>query len=105
MLLRRMLMILLVILLVVPSSPVLAKDHVPSSDTPVPEVSIAKTKTYDTSVYKVIHEEIEETPIAKGVILTQFNRFDTEGWLRGNIMKVNLSEETLSTNLLTPGHV
>ncbi|WLD94364.1 phosphodiester glycosidase family protein [Alkalihalobacillus sp. AL-G] len=105
MFLKRLLIIMLAVLILVPISPALAKDDVPSSDTPVPQPSIATTTTNETTVYKVIHEEIEETPIAKGVTLMQFNRFDTEGWLRGDVMKVNLSEETLSTNLLTPGNV
>ncbi|WP_257348515.1 phosphodiester glycosidase family protein [Pseudalkalibacillus decolorationis] len=106
---KRFLSAMLAVSIIVPVSPVLAKDHYPaSSDTPVPETSVAapsSQSTGDSSLYKVIHEEIDETPIAKGVTLMQFDRFDTEGWLRGDVMKVNLAEETLSTNLLTPGHV
>lgn len=57
------------------------------------------------STAAVIHEERAEETIATGIHLTQFNRFDTQGWVEGAVMKVDLAEESIKTNLLTPGAV
>lgn len=53
----------------------------------------------------VIYEERSEEPVAPGVTITPFTRFDTEGWVEGVIMSVDLSEETVTTNLLMPEKV
>ncbi|MDR4886054.1 phosphodiester glycosidase family protein [Fredinandcohnia sp. QZ13] len=45
------------------------------------------------------------TPIGPGVELTSFERFDARGWLNGEIMTINLGNDSISTDLLFPGSV
>ncbi|TCW34978.1 3',5'-cyclic AMP phosphodiesterase CpdA [Laceyella sacchari] len=54
---------------------------------------------------QLIHEETEEEQIAQGISLMQFTRFDTNGWLEGASLTVDLAEPSVKTNLLTPPHV
>ncbi|MEC3885688.1 phosphodiester glycosidase family protein [Halobacillus sp. HZG1] len=87
--------------LLMPTTTVLAKEQ-QSSDTPVTETTSSDSLKV---LHPVIHEEKETTPIALGLTLTQIDRFDVAGWLRADVLKANLSENTLSTDLLTPGSV
>lgn len=54
---------------------------------------------------KTLVSNQETTPIGPGVNLTRFERFDARGWLNGEIMTVELGNESVSTNLLYPGSV
>ncbi|QGS69391.1 hypothetical protein CV093_17115 [Oceanobacillus sp. 143] len=45
----------------------------------------------------------ETTKIGPGIELSQFERFDTRGWLNGDVMTVDLSNDAVSTDLLFPG--
>ncbi|MEH7380184.1 phosphodiester glycosidase family protein [Bacillus sp. JJ1533] len=45
------------------------------------------------------------SPIGPSVELTSFERFDARGWLNGEIMTIDLSNNSISTDLLFPGSV
>lgn len=47
----------------------------------------------------------ESEPVGPGVTLTTFDRFDARGWVRGYVLKVDLSTPSVSTDLLFPGAV
>ncbi|PTM59781.1 phosphodiester glycosidase family protein [Desmospora activa] len=66
------------------------------------EVSLTRATSDAVSI---IHEESTEEIIASGIRLTQFNRFDTQGWMEGAVLQVDLSEESVQTDLLTAGAV
>lgn len=108
--------LLLIVALIMTTTPAMAEEPQQASDAPLPEFEVP-SKPGNQSVQtrevteqgeedpSVIHEERTEEPVAPGMTLTRFNRFDTEGWLQGAIMSVDLSEETVKTDLLTPGKV
>lgn len=48
---------------------------------------------------------LDTTTIGKGIELTAFEYFDKRGWLNGEMLKVDLSNESISANLLEPGVV
>ncbi|MFD9964418.1 phosphodiester glycosidase family protein [Amycolatopsis sp. NPDC058986] len=45
------------------------------------------------------------TPVAPGLNLTQFDRFDPRGWIRGDTLAVDLTNKTLKPTYLSPGTV
>ncbi|WP_010281305.1 phosphodiester glycosidase family protein [Bacillus timonensis] len=45
------------------------------------------------------------TPIGPGIELTSFERFDARGWLNGEVMTIQLGNNSISTDLLFPGSV
>ena len=45
------------------------------------------------------------TAVAPGLNLTQFDRFDPAGWIRGDTLAVDLTSKTLKPTYLTPGTV
>ncbi len=47
----------------------------------------------------------EETTIAPGIQVSSFERFDARGWLNGEVMTVDLSQDSVSADLLYPGVV
>lgn len=52
---------------------------------------------------KTLLSEEETTSIGPGIELAQFERFDARGWLNGEVMTIDLSNEAVSTDLLFPG--
>ncbi|WP_130650712.1 phosphodiester glycosidase family protein [Egicoccus halophilus] len=47
----------------------------------------------------------ERHQVAPGVELTEFERLDPAGWLRGDLLRVDLADERVSVDLLTSGAV
>ncbi|GAA4550195.1 phosphodiester glycosidase family protein [Amycolatopsis samaneae] len=45
------------------------------------------------------------TPVAPGLNLTQFDRYDPRGWIRGDTLAVDLTNKTLKPTYLSPGTV
>ncbi|WP_216216159.1 phosphodiester glycosidase family protein [Amycolatopsis aidingensis] len=45
------------------------------------------------------------TPVAPGLRLTEFDRFDPNGWIRGDTLAVDLGSGSLRPNYLSPGTV
>ncbi|WP_156290571.1 phosphodiester glycosidase family protein [Oceanobacillus salinisoli] len=52
---------------------------------------------------KTLLSNEETTTIGPGIELTQFERFDARGWLNGEVMTIDLSNEAVSADLLYPG--
>ncbi|RLL43616.1 hypothetical protein D8M04_11860 [Oceanobacillus piezotolerans] len=52
---------------------------------------------------KTIVSNEDTTKIGPGVELTQFERLDARGWLNGEVMTIDLSNQAISTDLLYPG--
>ncbi|GAA0330144.1 phosphodiester glycosidase family protein [Bacillus carboniphilus] len=48
---------------------------------------------------------IETTTIGPGMELSHFERFDARGWINGEVMTVELSNDQITTNLLYPGTI
>ncbi|WUL71975.1 phosphodiester glycosidase family protein [Amycolatopsis sp. NBC_00345] len=46
-----------------------------------------------------------KTAVAPGLDLTQFDRFDPKGWIRGDTLSVDLSSKVLKPTYLSPGTV
>ncbi|WP_329160215.1 phosphodiester glycosidase family protein [Streptomyces sp. NBC_01717] len=45
------------------------------------------------------------TPIAPGLNLTHFDRFETDGWVRGQVLVANLAEKRLKVDYISSGTV
>ncbi|MFC4023618.1 phosphodiester glycosidase family protein [Oceanobacillus longus] len=69
-----------------------------SSDRTEPEITVGADG-------KTLLSEEDTITIGPGIELTSFERFDVRGWLNGEIMTVDLSNENVSTELLFPGVV
>ncbi|WP_189057599.1 phosphodiester glycosidase family protein [Longimycelium tulufanense] len=46
-----------------------------------------------------------ESPVAPGLTLREFDRFDARGWIRGDVLMVDLDQPALTTRYLNPGVV
>jgi exopolysaccharide biosynthesis protein len=45
------------------------------------------------------------TPVAPGLELTEFDRYDPQGWIRGDTLSVDLTSKSLRPSYLSPGTV
>jgi len=63
--------------------------------TPVPSFAAAEDE--------VLYEKFEEQILTRGVTLINFERLQRNGWNKGNILKVDLSDENVETDLLSSG--
>ncbi len=57
-------------------------------------------KALSNSIY---YQRFYEEPVTKGITTYRFERFDPNGWIRGSIMTVDLSDNNIKTDLLYPG--
>lgn len=48
----------------------------------------------------VINQTVEKQNITSGVVLEQYNRFTTSGWIRTNVLRVDLSNENVKVDSL-----
>ncbi|WP_067725868.1 phosphodiester glycosidase family protein [Oceanobacillus damuensis] len=67
-----------------------------SSDRTEPEITVGPDG-------RTLLSEEDTITIGPGIELTSFERFDIRGWLNGEIMTIDLSNENVSTDLLFPG--
>ncbi len=56
-----------------------------------------------TTSSNIYHQRFIEEQVTKGIQHYRFERFDTKGWIRGNIMVVDLKDSNVGTGLLYPG--
>jgi UDP-2,3-diacylglucosamine pyrophosphatase LpxH len=104
-LLLRWLVAFLVLCLVLPDAtarPVLAASPVGDvrGDSPQDEPGLQVGPAGETLVASE-----ESSPVAPGVTLTKFDRFDARGWVRGYVLQVDLSAPGITADLLFPGAV
>ncbi|WP_175631920.1 phosphodiester glycosidase family protein [Virgibacillus siamensis] len=69
-----------------------------SSDRTEPEITVGPDGA-------TIVSEKETTTIGPGIELTTFERFDSRGWINGEMMTVDLTNDKSSTDLLFPGEI
>ncbi|MBE3100807.1 MAG: phosphodiester glycosidase family protein, partial [Firmicutes bacterium] len=51
----------------------------------------------------IYHQRFTEEPVSKGITNFRFERFDQMGWVRGNVLVVDLKDTNVRTDLLFPG--
>ncbi|MFC2946831.1 phosphodiester glycosidase family protein [Virgibacillus sediminis] len=84
--------------------------QVDAEKNPVSEARSSSSNTAEPIVTvgpagKTLLANEEVTRIGPGIQLSSFERFDARGWLNGEVMTVDLSEDAVSTDLLFPGKV
>ncbi|MFC4560011.1 phosphodiester glycosidase family protein [Virgibacillus kekensis] len=84
--------------------------QVNAQSNPVPEVRSGSSDRTEPIVTvgpsgKTLLANEHTTTIGPGIKLSSFERFDARGWLNGQVMTIDLSEESVSADLLYPGVV
>ncbi|QGH36810.1 hypothetical protein GI584_23350 [Gracilibacillus salitolerans] len=77
---------------------------------PVSEVRTASSDRTEPIVTvgpagKTLLANEEKTTIGPGIQLSSFERYDARGWLNGEVMTIDLSDDSVSADLLYPGVV
>lgn len=67
--------------------------------TPMGNVGYAEDQT-DVPFKDAIYTNIHDSIITKGVVHQKFDVFDKDGWLRGDILTIDLKDENIHTDLL-----
>lgn len=91
----------------VPLAPTVHADNEPSDVAQARSTSSDRTEPviFVGPAGKTIVSNESTTPIGPGVKLASFERFDARGWLNGEVMTINLGNDSISTDLLFPGSV
>ncbi|MRG86217.1 phosphodiester glycosidase family protein [Salinibacillus xinjiangensis] len=81
--------------------------HVKAKTNPVSDARSSSDRTEPIVTVgpsgKTLLANEETTTIAPGIQLHSFERFDARGWLNGEVMTVDLTNDAISTDLLFPG--
>lgn len=67
-------------------------------------VLVILLSSFGTSAFavpKVIDQTVEKQNITSGVILEKYNRFTTSGWIKSNVLRVDLSNENVKVDSIT----
>lgn len=86
-----------------PLGPPPAEQSAPGSSIPDSATSVLPVRSRATG--RAIDLGSTTSPIAPGLSLTQFNRLDSGGWIRGDVLSADLSEPRLAPEYLHAGPV
>lgn len=59
---------------------------------------LVSLSTYSFAAPLVINQTVEKQNITSGVVLEKYNRFTTSGWIRTNVLRVDLSNENVKVD-------
>ncbi|MEK5442717.1 phosphodiester glycosidase family protein [Fredinandcohnia sp. FSL W7-1320] len=91
----------------VPLAPTVHADNEPSDVAQARSTSSDRTEPviFVGPAGKTLVSKESTTPIGPGIKLASFERFDARGWLNGEVMTINLGNDSISTDILNPGSV
>lgn len=92
---------------VVPLAPTVHAENEPSDVAQARSTSSDRTEPviFVGPAGKTLVSNETTTPIGPGIKLSNFERFDARGWLNGEVMTIELGNDSISTDLLFPGSI